>query len=323
MPGRERRWPWRELAAVALALAAPCVLSPYLLGELTFVAIMAIGGLSLTVLTGWSGQVSLGQAAFVGIGAYIHALALNLGLPWPGALVLATAGGAVGGVVVGLPALRLSGLHLLVMTLAAGILVEQILGRWSSVTGGHQGLAVPAPSLPGLDGTDPRTLYLIAACSLLAVLKVVFNLMHHRIGRAWRGLRDSEAAAQALGVPIERSKLLAFVVSGSIAAMAGGLLAYQLQYITPEAFGLSLSLQLLVMVKVGGSNSPYGALVGAAVIGFLPTAVSAIKPLLPAAWSSRPGLETFFYGLLLFACVMWEGRTREGGAPGVFWRRSG
>lgn len=320
-PRRPRRWPWRDLVAIALALGMPWVLSPYLLGELTFVAIMAIGGLSLTVLTGWSGQVSLGQAAFVGIGAYLHVLALDHGVPWPASLVLASLGGALGGAIVGLPALRLSGLHLLVMTLAAGILIEQVLGRWSSVTAGHQGLAVPPPRLPGLDATGPLTLYLICVTCLLAVLKFLFNLMHHRGGRAWRGLRDSEAAAETLGVPIERSKLLAFVVSGSIAALAGGLLAYQLQYITPEAFGLSLSLQLLVMVKVGGSHSPYGALLGATTIGFLPTAVSALKPLLPALWSARPGLDTFFYGLLLLACVMWEGRARGAGKRWRFSRR--
>lgn len=93
-PRRPRRWPWRDLVAIALALGMPWVLPPYLLGELTFVAIMAIGGLSLTVLTGWSGQVSLGQAAFVGIGAYLHVLALDIGVPWPAALVLASLGGA-------------------------------------------------------------------------------------------------------------------------------------------------------------------------------------------------------------------------------------
>lgn len=285
-----------------------------MLGEVTFVAIMAIGGLSLTVLTGWSGQVSLGQAAFVGVGAYIHAIALSRGVPWPGAVLLAMMGGALSGALVGLPALRLSGLHLLVVTLASGILVEQLLGRWSSITGGHQGFSVSALSLPGLSDADPLTLYAITMISLLVVWLGMANLMRNRMGRAWQGLRDSEAAAEALGVAVERSKLLAFIISGSVAALAGCLLAHQLQYITPEAFGLTLSLQLLVIVKVSGSSGPRGALIGACIIGFLPTVLSAIKPYMPPTWAARPGLETFIYGLLLFSCVMWESRSPKGTA---------
>ncbi|MET3918746.1 branched-chain amino acid transport system permease protein [Variovorax sp. OAS795] len=293
------------LLAVAL-VAAPWVLPAYHIGEATFILIMCVASLGLMMLTGFTGQVSLGQSAFVGIGAYIHTILLTQGVPLPVSLLLTTAGAALGGLLVGMPAIRVSGLHLAMVTMAFAIVCEHVIGRWKSVTAGHSGMAVPDPTLFGLSLGGPRAFYFLCLVVLAVVLILLVNLMRSATGRAFIGIRDSEAAAQGLGIDVARTKVLAFSLSAACSGLAGALLAHQMQHITPEAFGLALSLQLVLMVFIGGLGSLRGAILGAILIGLLPSFISSLKEALPAKLGAQFGLELFVYGAVLTFFVLLE-----------------
>ena len=207
---------------------------------------------------------------------------------------------------VGMPAIRVSGLHLAMVTMAFAILTEHVLGRWKSVTGGHSGLAVPDPTLFGFSLGGPRAFYLLTLVLMVGVLLLFVNLIRSATGRAFIGIRDSEAAAQGLGIDVARTKVLAFVLSAGASGLAGALLAHQTQYITPEAFGLALSLQLVLMVFIGGMGSLRGAILGAVLIGLLPSFISSLKQALPAKLGAQFGLELFVYGAVLTFFVLLE-----------------
>ena len=293
-------------ALLLVLLAAPFVLPRFYVGEVTYLFILSIASLGLMVLTGFTGQVSLGHAAFLAIGAYVQAWLVTRAVPFPVSLVAAGFAAGLIGLAIGLPAIRVSGLYLAMVTLAFSIVVEHVLGRWASVTGGYSGIAVPNPSLFGGDLGDPRSLYYICLATLVVVLLGLVNLLGGRTGRAFAGVRDSEAAASALGIWIAGYKVLAFAISAAISGLAGALMAHKVQYLTPEAFGLILSMELVLMVVIGGLGSLRGAILGAILIGLLPTAISKLKPLLPQALAVQFGLETFLFGFILAIFVLFE-----------------
>lgn len=290
----------------ALLVAAPLLLPAYYVGEISYILILCVASLGLMVLTGLTGQVSLGQAAFVGIGAYVHTLLLTAGVPLPISLCLTVAATGFAGLCIGIPAIRVSGLHLAMVTLSFAIIVEHVLGRWTSVTGGQAGLPIPDPMLFGLSLGGPRAFYYLCLFVLVLVLLAILNLLRSSTGRALIGVRDSEAAAQALGIHVGRTKLMAFVISAAVSGLAGALLAHQTQFITPESFNMQLSFQLVLMVFIGGMGSLRGAIFGAVLIGWLPTFISAIKPMLPARLAAQFGVELFVYGAVLVTFVLWE-----------------
>lgn len=302
--GTADRAAYAMLAAVLLLL--PFVLPTFYVGELSFIFIMCVASLGLMTLTGFTGQVSLGQAAFVGIGAYVHTQLLTLGLPLLAAMASAAGCAALAGLAIGIPAIRVSGLHLAMVTLAFSVVTEHVLGRWKSITGGHQGLAVPDPALFGWTLGGPRPFYFLCLAVVASVLLLLLNVMRSATGRAFIGIRDSEAAAQGLGIRVARTKVLAFALSAGICGLAGALLSHHTQYITPEAFGLALSLQLVLMVFIGGMGSLRGAILGAILIGLLPSLISSLKPLLPARLASQSGIELFVYGGVLTFFVLLE-----------------
>jgi branched-chain amino acid transport system permease protein len=298
---------WLAYGTLVLALiAAPWMLPAYYVGELNYLFIVSIASLALMILTGFTGQVSLGHAAFVAIGAYAHAWFLNQGLGFVASILCAGALTGAVGLVIGLPAIRVSGLYLAMVTLAFALLTEQIIGRWKDVTGGYSGMSVPAPVIFGFDFGSLRAFYFLCLVVLIAVLLGLINLVRGRTGRAFIGVRDSEAAAYTLGIWVGGYKVLAFVISASITGIAGALLAHHLQFLTPDGFGLALSMELVLMVGIGGLGSLRGAIFGAALIGLLPTLISKLKPVLPASVANQFGLETFVFGLILAFFVMFE-----------------
>jgi branched-chain amino acid transport system permease protein len=293
-------------ALLAGVIAAPFVVPRFWTGELAYIFIVAIASISLMVLVGYTGQVSLGHAAFMAIGGYGHAILLDAGAPFALALPAAIAIAGLAGALVGLPALRLSGIYLAVATLAFAAIVEHIVGHWKSLTAGYSGLAVGDPTVLGvsLGGLEP--FYFLCLAALVLVIFAVRNLARSRTGRAWKALRDSEAAAYAMGVDVGGFKILAFAVSAAIAGLAGALLAHHLRYLTPEAYNLMLSLQLLLMVVIGGVGTLRGAVLGAVLIGLLPQAIAFLKPLLPQSVAQQSGAEIFLFGAVLVAFVLYE-----------------
>ena len=177
------------LAIILMGL--PWVATPFALGELAYLFILCIASLGLMTLTGFTGQVSLGHAAFVAIGAYGHAWFLSKGLPLPLSLLLTAMMSAAAGLLVGIPAIRVSGLYLAMVTMAFAIIIEQVIGHWSSVTGGFTGLAVNDPKLWGFSLSGPKTFYYFCLFVLTLVLLALLNIMRSGTGRALIGVRES------------------------------------------------------------------------------------------------------------------------------------
>jgi branched-chain amino acid transport system permease protein len=298
---------WASYALLAAALVAlPWILPPFLVGEAAYLCIMVVASLGLMVLTGYTGQVSLGQGAFLAIGAYIHAWCLGKGLAWPLSFACAGIGSAAAGWLIGQPAIRVHGLYLAMVTLAFSVVVEHVTGHWKTVTGGFNGLAVPDPVVFGLPLGALKPFYYLCLAVAALVLMLLINLMRGPLGRAFVSVRDSEAAAYGLGVRVARVKVQAFALSAAVTGLAGALFAHHLKFLTPDAFGLLLSLELVLVVVIGGLGSLRGAVLGAVAISLLPTFISALKPWLPERIARQSGLELFVFGAVLAAFVLFE-----------------
>ena len=296
---------WYALLALAL-LIAPWSVGDYWMTQLSFILIYSIAGLGLMVLAGFTGLASLGHAAFLGVGAYTHTFLLSHGWPFLIALPSAALLAALVGVIVGLPALRVKGIYLAIATLAFGFIVEEVLARWESVTGGNSGRNVPGVSIFGLElGSGAGFYYVCLIVCTLSTLGVL-NLLRSGTGRAFIAIRDSEISAQSLGVNLVRYKTIAFALSAFITGLAGALLGHKLKFISPDAFNIILSIQLLLMVVVGGLGSIHGAIYGAIFVGGLPQAIALMRDYLPGVISRTPGLEPGLFGLVMILIVLFE-----------------
>ncbi|HEX6956775.1 MAG TPA: branched-chain amino acid ABC transporter permease [Ferrovibrio sp.] len=291
---------------LAILLAMPFLVEQFWLGEIANVFILAIVGIGLMLLTGFTGQVSLGHAAFLGIGAYTHAILLHLGLPMIVTIPAATLLSALIGAVIGFPALRLTGIYLAIATLAFAFIIEQILIRWESVTGGFAGFAVDRPELFGIGIVDDIPFYYFCLGAVILAVLAALNLLRSPTGRAFIAIRDSEIAAQSMGVNLARYKTLAFAISAGFTGFGGTLFAHRIGYLAPDAFGILLSIQLLLMVVVGGLGSIHGAIYGAIFVGALPQIIAILRDYLPENVARQPGLEPGLFGLILVFFILFE-----------------
>lgn len=294
-------------AALLLFLfVAPWLLPEYWLAQLTFVLIYGVIGLGLMLLAGYTGQFSLGHAAFVGVGAYAQAVLTGAGWPFPLAMVCAALLAAAVGVVVGLPALRLKGIYLGIATLAFGFIVEEGFARWDSVTGGNSGKHLGAPAIGSWVIDTTAGFYFI--CLVTAVLATlgILNLLRSSTGRAFVAIRDSEISAQSMGIHLARYKTLSFALSAALAGLGGALYAHKLQFLTPDQFSILQSIDLLLLIVIGGVGSVHGAFLGAIFLIAMPQLISMSKDYLPGAIGQAPGLQAVVYGAVLIAFVMFE-----------------
>ncbi|MBL0092155.1 MAG: branched-chain amino acid ABC transporter permease [Piscinibacter sp.] len=293
-------------ALMLVLLAAPWIFPEYWLAQVTFVLIYGIVGLGLMLLSGFTGQFSLGHAAFLGVGAYTQAALTGMGMPFPLALVGAAAVSAFVGVIVGLPALRLKGIYLGIATLAFGFIVEEVFARWESVTGGNAGKHVKAPDLFGWKLDSGESFYYL--CLVLAVLATlaILNLLRSPTGRAFVAIRDSEISAQSMGIHLARFKTLSFAISAALAGVGGALYAHKLMFISPDQFGVLQSIDLILMIVIGGLGSVHGAFLGAIFLITMPQVIALAKDYLPEAIGMAPGLQGLVYGVVLIAFVLFE-----------------
>lgn len=286
----------RLLAVTLLAplIVLPVVLNQYLIFVLTVAYIYVLLALGLNLLLGYAGQFAFANAAFFGIGAYATALLqLHVGLGfWP-SLALGVAITGVVGVLVGLPALRLSGLYLAMMTLAFGQLFQWVVVHWPAFTFGAGGTKLPSPWFGPSPLTHEQNAYYV--CLLIAVLAIVAtaNLTRSRVGRAMVAIRDSEIAAQALGIDPVRAKIVAFGLSALYAGAAGGLYSAVLRYIAPEGFDLFQVVIHFAMIVVGGLGSVTGSVLGAVLLTALPEVLRTVK-----------GFQEIVFGAILVACIV-------------------
>jgi branched-chain amino acid transport system permease protein len=293
-------------ALLATLLAAPWLVPEYWLAQLTFVLIYSIVGLGLMLLSGYTGLFSLGHAAFLGVGAYTEAVLTNAAVPFPLALAAAGLLSAAVGMVVGLPALRVKGIYLGIATLAFNFIVEEVFARWERVTGGNAGIHVKAPSLLGWKLESGESFYFL--CMVITVLATlaILNLLRSSTGRAFVAIRDSEVSAQSMGIHLARYKTTSFAISAALAGIGGALYAHKLQFISPDQFNIIQSIDLLLMVVIGGLGSVHGAFLGAIFLITMPQVIALAKDALPSAVAQAPGLQGMVYGLVLIAFVLFE-----------------
>ena len=296
---------WYGALALAL-LAAPWVAPEYWLAQLTFVLIYAIVGLGLMLLAGFTGQFSLGHAAFLGVGAYTQAVLTGMG--WPFFLSLACAAGvsAAVGVVVGLPALRVKGIYLGMATLSFGFIVEEVFARWESVTGGNAGKHLVPPQIWGYSFESTESFYFLCLVITVVCTLAILNILRSPTGRAFVAIRDSEISAQSLGIHLAHYKTLSFSLSAAFAGIGGALYAHKLQFISPDQFNILQSIDLLLMIVIGGLGSVHGAFLGAIFLISMPQLISLGKDWLPDSIGQSPGLQAVVYGAVLIAFVLFE-----------------
>lgn len=291
---------------IAFLVAAPLLLDVYYLSELGLLLVYVMAGVGLMLLTGFTGQVSFGHAAFLGIGAYCHSILMTHGVPFTLSLVLTTLLSGLVGMAIGRSSSRMHGFYLAVATLAFLVVVETVIGEWTSLTGGHMGFVVPELTVFGIYLSEVWQQYYLDLVLTLFVVWGTANLMRSPTGRAFLAVRDSELSARSLGVNVEWTKIQSFGISAAITGMAGVLLAHHLAFLSPETFGVLESLKLLLMIVVGGLGSIPGAIFGAIFVSLLPVVLSLLRDVLPGVIGQQAGLELMLFGLIIVLFVVFE-----------------
>ena len=293
---------------VLAAALLPLVLDDFLLGEATSIVIWAIAGMGLMLLTGHAGQVSLGHAAFLALGCYANVILMDrFGLPFPLAFLLAGVASGLCGVAVAIPALRLHGIYLAIATLALSMLTEDIIVLAEPWTGGVIGLSTPTPQFAGLvidRYAAPDLFYWLCLGVAVLVTLGYRNLLRAPLGRAFIAIRDSEISAQAAGINLARTKAAAFGLSCMATGWAGALMGHFFYSFNHEVFTFILSIQLLLMVVIGGLGSIHGAWYGAVIVGLIPQGINLARDAVGAV--AVPGLETGLFGVLMVLFIVYE-----------------
>ena len=312
---------WLQKIRLALfilfVLVFPFWASPYWLNLANQIGIATIGAIGLNILVGYTGQISLGQGAFMAVGAYgAGLLTARLGVPFwlsipAGCLITAGVG-----VIFGLPSLRLKGLYLAIATLAAQEIVEWLITHWTSLTGGTEALVVPAPHLFGQRlNTDFRFYWIILLAAGFTALFTA-NLFRSRVGRAFIAIRDQDIAAEVIGVNVFQYKLLAFATSSFFVGLAGALIAHYRTIISWERFTIEVSILYLAMIIIGGLGTVNGSFFGATFMILLPALISnigrALQGSVPAAAALIPFVQQGVFGavIILFLILEPEGLAR-------------
>jgi branched-chain amino acid transport system permease protein len=322
---------WSYGVLLAALIAFPYLVGSYLQSQIVFVFIYAIVGVALIILTGFTGQASLGHAAFLAIGAYTAGFLQGQGISFivyfPAAAIITGAVGAM----VGFPALRLSGIYLVIATIAFAFIVEEILARWESVTHGNEGMRVRTIDFLGQPiPRDGDGFYFLCLLVLAGSILLALNLLRSPTGRAFIAIRDSETAAKSMGIDLARYKVKSFAISAALTGMAGVLFAHKMSFISPEMFTLLLSIEFIMVIIIGGAFGVHGAVLGAIFIVMVDPFLTALKDDVPvlgaslattlgmapdaadrlretmSAIGSAAGLKGAIYGLIIMMFILFE-----------------
>jgi len=302
------------LLLLALAVVLPFLMSTFAIGEMTNMLIWAIAGMGLMILVGQTGQASLGHAAFLAVGCYANVLLQErLGLPFILSFPLSGIIAGLAGVLLAIPTTKLHGIYLAIGTLAISILADDIIVLAEPLTNGVVGLFAPAIDIFGLTfdryGNPGRFYWLVLGVTVLVVL-VYRNLLRSPLGRSFAAVRDSEISAQAMGVNVARTKATAFGISTAITGLAGALMGHFAGVFNNETFNIIISIQLLLMIVIGGLGSIHGAFFGAAVVALMPQAIAFARDhvgwMLGGGTVAIPGLESAIFGVILIGFILFE-----------------
>ena len=302
---------WIGLFILGLVVA-PFGTDPYVVYLINLSCVATVAALGLNLLTGFTGQISLGHAAFFAIGAYCTAiLSSEFGMPYWLCLPASGFFAAFTGLLLGIPCLRLKGLYLAMATMSFGVVVEYVVITWEGVTKGVRGIGIPTPKVFGypLDSNE-KLYYFLLAVTAIAVVAAT-NLVRTRIGRAFIAIRDRDIAAEVMGVNLTKYKVMAFAIGSFYAGVAGGLYAYLMHYIHPEHFTFLLSVQYLAMIIVGGLGSILGSVFGAVFITIIPEFIKGLADLLTLAIPALQdkyddGWNIAAFGLLIMLFLIFE-----------------
>lgn len=294
----------------ALLLVFPFMAGPLQVDIANQVFLAAIGALALMLLTGFAGQISLGHAGLLAAGAFTAGIlfrefAAPIWVTVPASALV----GMILGFVFGLPSLRLRGLYLAISTLGLHFIVVYIGGEYETHRGFSSGITLDPPGIGSWTLEDGREWYFVLLAGAVAATLFTINLLRSKTGRSWRALRGNETVAEALGVPVGRYKLLAFVVSSMMTAVAGCLFAYYRSFVSIEAFSLFLSIQYVAMVIIGGLGSVAGALLGAFFVVLLPYLVEWVTSVLPlpsAMSGSVFAINHAVFGIVMILFLLFE-----------------
>jgi len=299
------------LIIVILLFLFPLFASNYVIGLATLCAIAVIGAIGLNILTGFTGQISVGVGAFLAVGGYTSAIfTTTYGLSFWISLPLAGLVTAIIGGMFGIPSLRLKGLYLAIATLAAQVIILWVISSWGSVTGGAAGMVLERPAIGGFSFYDQNSYYYL--CLVVAVFTTVYalNLFRTRTGRAFLAVRDRDVAAQIMGINLFSYKVMSFAISSFIVGIAGALLAHYTMIVTVELYSIQVSIQYLAMILIGGLGSVFGAILGAVFITLLPVGlgymVEYLTIFIPDAHSLLSSFREVVFGLVIILFLIFE-----------------
>jgi branched-chain amino acid transport system permease protein len=317
----QNRWQKSWLAILVLSLIIiPLLLSRYQLSILNEISIVIIGALGLNLLIGYTGQLSLAHGAFVAIGAYSSGLlTAKLSMPFIVSLPLSGLIAAALGLIIGIPSLRLKGLYLALGTLAFGFIIEYIIHHWD-LTQGDLGMAVKRITIgPWTIKSQLQYFYFLSSFAFLSVL-VTNNFVRSKIGRSFIAIRDRDTAAEAMGIPITKYKIIAFSLSAFYAGMAGCLTAHYSRWIVPSSFGISLTISAIAVIIVGGLGTVLGTILGAILITGIPHLIVFIADMLQDSYPALSGLmaeiKLGIFGLVIILTLLIEPK----GLVGIYQR---
>ncbi len=285
--------------------------SRYLLYVVNSVLIAVIAAIGLNILTGFTGQISLGHGAFMGVGAYASGYFMTvLGMPFWVCVLAAGCVTAIVGMIFGIPSLRLKGLYLAIATLAAQVILEFVFLRWRAVTGGSQGMMVPPAKIGGIIFNSDFKFYFLALGFTIIAIMIAKNIVRTKPGRAFMAIRDRYISAEIIGVPLFQYKLISFGISSFYAGVAGSLWAHYLGIITPEHFNVVISIQYLSMIIIGGLGSIYGSILGAIFMTLLPEVLRLISGLFsnqyPVLVNIFGAIREGIFGLVIILFLIFE-----------------
>jgi branched-chain amino acid transport system permease protein len=303
------------VAFLVLLFTCPLYWSNYWLGVANLIGITLIAATGLNILTGYCGQLSIGHAAFIAVGAYTTAILTGeVGLPFLVGLICAGLTGGLIGLIFGVPSLRVKGFYLAIATIAAQFIIIWVINHWSALTGGFVGISVPYASIGGfVFNNEARLFYLIMTITVIVIFYAQ-NLARTDVGRVFVAIRDNDLAAEVMGVNLFYYKLLAFFIGCFFAGIAGGLLAHWTGHLNAEQFSLSDSILYIGMIVVGGLGTTLGPILGVIFIRLLQQMLAVwVVPFLGAAFPGLPsafttGLAPMVFGLVIILFLILEPR---------------
>ncbi len=300
----------RVFVLIVIFLIYPLLMPEYYISLANIAGIVAIGAIGLNILTGFTGQISLGVGAFLGVGGYASAiLTTRLGIPFWVALPLAGIITAAVGALFGVPALRLKGLYLAMATLAAQVIIYFLFNHWDALTGGTAGLVVHRPNIGSFSLDSELSYYYLMFVCLFITTLFALNLFRSRTGRAFVAVRDRDLAAEVMGINLFRYKIIAFAVSSFFVGISGSLMGHYTLVMTPENYGTQVSIEFLAMILIGGLGSVFGSIYGAVFITLLPVALRELMDLIRDVFPNMTGIfigikEIIFGGIIILFLVL-------------------